>query len=56
MGIDEVKWITTHNCGKPKWHLFTSTVSWNGKILGLDIVSQNVLQKTNDWPKLLILE
>ena len=23
MRIDKVKWITAHNCGKPKWHSFT---------------------------------
>ena len=40
--IDEVKWITAHNCGKLKWHSFTPSLSWKGTIEGLDIVSQNV--------------
>ena len=40
--IDIVKWITAHNCGKPTWHSFKTSFSWKGKILGVDIVSQNV--------------
>ena len=52
MRIDKVKWITAHNCGKPKWHSFTPSLSWKGKILGLDIVSQNVPLKTNYWTKI----
>ena len=39
--IDKVTWITAQNCGNPK-PSFTSSLSWKGKILGLDIVSQNV--------------
>ena len=27
MRIDKVKWITAHNCGKPKWHSFTGSFS-----------------------------
>ena len=42
MRIDKVKWITAHNYGQPKWHSFTPSLSWKRKILGLDIVSQNV--------------
>ena len=50
--IDKVKWITAHNCGKPKWHSFTPKLSWKGKIWGLDIVSQNAPYKTNYWSKI----
>ena len=42
MRIDKVKWITARNSGKPKWHSFTPSLSWKGKILGLNIVSENV--------------
>ena len=42
MRIDNVNWITAHNYGKPKWHSFSPSLNWKGKILGLDIVSQNV--------------
>ena len=40
--IDKVKWITVRSCGKQKWHSFTSSLGWKGKILELDIVSQIV--------------
>ena len=55
MRIDKVEWITAHNCGKPKWHAFTPSLSWKGKSLGLYIVSQNVPSKTTTEPKLVIL-
>ena len=42
MHIDKVNWITAHNYGKPKWHSFSPSLSYKMKILGLDIVSQNV--------------
>ena len=42
MRIDNVKWITARNCGKPKWHSFASSLGWKGKIVELDIVLQNV--------------
>ena len=42
MHVNKVKWINAHNCGKPKWHSFTPTLSWKEKFWGLDIVSQNV--------------
>ena len=50
MPIDKVKWITADNCGKPKWHSFTPSLSWKGE-KGLDIVLQNV-QKKNYWTKI----
>ena len=37
------------DCGKPKWHSLMPSLSWKGKSLGLDIVSQNVPWKTNYW-------
>ena len=42
MHIDQVNWITAYNYGEPKWHLFGHSSIWIGKILGLDIASQNV--------------
>ena len=42
MRIDNVKWITAHSCGKQKWQLFASSLGWKGKMLELDIASQNV--------------
>ena len=42
MRNDKVKWITARSCGKQKWHSFASSLGWKGKILELDIVSQNV--------------
>ena len=39
--IVRVNWITAHNCGRPKWHSFMSSLSWKGKLCGLNIVSQN---------------
>ena len=50
--IYKVKWITANNCGKPKWHSFTPSLSWKREILGLDIVSQNVPKKTYYWTKM----
>ena len=38
----EVKWITARSYGKQKWHPLTSRLGWKGKIVGLDIASQNV--------------
>ena len=43
MGIDKVEWITVHNCGKLKWHSFTSRLSLKDNILGLNITSQTLL-------------
>ena len=40
MRNDEVNWITIHNCGKPnmpKWQLFTSSLSYKGKMFGLTL-------------------
>ena len=34
MRNDKVKWISPHICGKPKWHSFTPSLSWKGRILG----------------------
>ena len=31
MRIDEVNWITAHNYGEPKWHLFSPSLRWKGK-------------------------
>ena len=45
MCIDKVEWISAHNYDKPKWHSCTPSFSWKGKILDLDIVSQNVLHR-----------
>ena len=42
MRIDKVNWITAHNYGKPKKHLFKPSLSWKWEILDLDVVSQNV--------------
>ena len=42
MRIDQVNWIIAHNYGEPKRHLVTPSLSWKGKILGLDTASQNV--------------
>ena len=55
MHIDKVKWITARSCGKPKWHSFTSSLGWKGKIWGLDIVSQHVLRRSYliHWYQLL---
>ena len=55
MRIDKVNLITAHNCGKPKWHSFTPSLSWKGRILGLNIVSQMCPRTQTTWPKLLIL-
>ena len=30
MRIDEVNWITAHNYGEPKWHLFSPSLRWKG--------------------------
>ena len=42
MHIDNVKRITARSCGKQKWHSFASSLGWKGRILELDIASQNV--------------
>ena len=42
MRIDKDEWITADNYGQPKWNSFTSSLSWKGKIWGLDMASQNV--------------
>ena len=56
MRTDKVNWITAHNYGKPKYHSFSPNLSCKGKILVLDIVSQNVpYKKQTTEPKLLIL-
>ena len=52
--IHKVKWITAHNCGKPKWHSFMPSLGWKGKIWGLNIFSQkcaleNKLLNQNCW-------
>ena len=57
MRIDKVDWITAQNCGKLKLHSFTPCLSWKGKLLGLDIVSQNVIcpRKQTTEPKFMKL-
>ena len=55
MRIDQVNWITAHNYGEPKWHLFSPSLSWQGKIVGLNIASQNGPRKQTTEPKLMIL-
>ena len=53
MRIDKVKWITAHNCGKPKLHSFTPSLSWKGKIVSFDIVSQKcALGNKLSWTKI----
>ena len=57
MCIDKVKWITAHNCGKPKWHSFTPKLSWKGKIWGArhcltKCALQNKLLNQNCWSSL----
>ena len=52
MHIGKVKCITAHNCDKPKWHSSSPSLSWKGKMLGLDIVSQSVPKKTIYWTKI----
>ena len=42
MRIDKFNWIIARSCGKQKWHSSVSSLGWKGKILELDIASQNV--------------
>ena len=56
MRIDKVKWITARSCGKQEWHSFASintySIGWKGKILELDIASQNMPLNRNYWTKI----
>ena len=55
MRIDKLKWITAHNCGKPKWHSFTPSLNWNGKIVGpRHCLTKCALENKTTGPKLLI--
>ena len=42
MRIDKVKWITAHNCGKPKWHSFTLSLSWLPTLFNLSYLYMNL--------------
>ena len=55
MRIDKVNWITAYNCGKPKWHSFTHSLSWKGKF-GVSTLSHKMCpRKQTTEPKLVIL-
>ena len=54
MRIDKDKWITAHNCGKPKWHSFTSTLIWKKDNFGprhclTNCALENKLLNQNCW-------
>ena len=55
MAIDKVIWINAHNCGRPKWHSFTSSISWNGKFWASTLSDKMRPRKQTTEPKLLIL-
>ena len=55
MRIEKAEWITAHNCGKPKWHSFTHTLSWKEKFGASTLSHKMCPRKQTTEPKLLIL-
>ena len=56
MRIVRVNWITAHNCGRPKWHSFASSLSWTEIFWGATILSDKMgPRKQTTEPNLLIL-
>ena len=54
MRIDKVNWITAHNYGKLKWHLFSPSLSWKGESFGprhclTKCALENNLLDSNCW-------
>ena len=55
MHIDKVEWITAHNCGKPKWNSFKSSLSWKGNFEASTLPHKMCPRKQNAEPNLMIL-
>ena len=55
MRINKVNWITAHNCGKPKWHSFTTSLRWKGKFWASTLSHKMCPRKQTTELKLLIL-